>query len=246
MIGRVSEVVAGVIVGRPSLGFVIVATIALLWLVLAMAAYLVVFRAYHRARREYRSRRLAAYQPAIELVLMEEPHAAVVAALTPRLAGDGDCVQELVTENMRHLSGPPFETLRRASVELGFVDDNLRALRSWDRHRRGHAMERLGLLRCEEAVPGLVRALAREDLDLKLVAMRALAAIGDPAALPPILDAAAALPPGLLPRLASVMLEFGAPGRDAVRELMNRRAADFPQASVPALLKELSQDWGAA
>jgi HEAT repeat protein len=107
-------------------------------------------------------------------------------------------------------------------------------------------MERLGLLRTVEAVPGLVRALAREDLDLKLVAMRALAAIGDPSSLPAILDAAQVMPPGLLPRLASVMLEFGEPGRDAVKELMNRRSADFPQASVPALLKELAQDWGAA
>jgi hypothetical protein len=241
----VSAVLGAVIVGRPSLGFVIVATVAMLALVIGMSAYLVIFRAYHRARREYRERRLAAFQPAIELVLMEEPYSAVLEALRPRLSGDGDIVQELITENMRHLQGPPFETLRRAAVELGFVRDNLRALRSWDRHRRGHAMERLGLLRSKEAVPGLVEALSQEDLDLKLVAMRALAAIGDPSALTRILQAAESLPPGLLPRLASVMLEFGAPGRDAVRELMNRRAGDFPSASVPLVLRELAQDWGA-
>ncbi len=227
------------------MAFVIVATIVLLLIVLAMSAYLLILRARIRLRSRYRAGRAALYRPGIEFVLMEEPYGAVLEALRPRRWGDDDIVQEVMVESMRHLEGEPFETLRRAAGDLGFVADNERRLDSRDRHRRGHAMERLGLLRAKKAVPRIVELLLVEKMDLQLVALRALAAIGDPSVLPHFVAVAGRMPPGLLPRTASIMLEFGAPGRDAVRELMNLRAADFPEASVPDLLKSLAQDWGA-
>ncbi|MBI3288375.1 MAG: HEAT repeat domain-containing protein [Elusimicrobia bacterium] len=244
MLDRALWAVGIVAEGRPSMGFVIVTTIVLLGIVLVMSAYLMVLRAYINFRARYRARRGALYAPGIELVLMEEPYEAIRDALRPRRWGDGDIVQEVIVDSMRHLQGAPFELLRRAAVEFGFIGENLRALRSWDRHRRGHAMERLGLLRDRQAVPHILALLSAETLDMKLVALRALAAIGDHETLPHFLAAAERMPPGLLPRTASMMLEFGAPGRDAVRELLNHRSGDFPAASVPDLLRELSQDWG--
>lgn len=245
MLERVLNAIGVVAEGRPSMAFVIVSTVVLLWIVLTMSAYLIVLRCWIRLRKDYRERRAALYRPAVELVLMEEPYETVLAALRPRRWGDGDIVQEVIADSMRHLQGYPFTILCRAAAELGFIDDNMRLLRSLDRHRRGHAMERLGLYRAADATPAIVTLLEKEELDMKLVALRALAEIGDPKALPHFVTVARAMPPGLLPRTASLMLEFGAPGRDAVRELMNARAEDFPATSVPDLLKELAQDWGA-
>lgn len=245
MLARVLNAVGVVAEGRPSMAFVIVATIVLLWLVLAMTAYLLVLRAWIRIRARYRAQRATLYRPAIELVLMEEPYETVLGALRPKRWGDGDVVQEVIVDSMRHLQGEPFEVLLRAARELDFIDDNVRALDSWDFHRRGHAIERLGLLRATGAQPRILKLLETEGMELKLVALRALAAIGDPSILPYFLAVAIRMPPGLLPRTASMMLEFGAPGREAVAELLNRRSADFPSTSVPDLLRQLAQDWGA-
>lgn len=246
MLDRVIQAVGVVAEGRPSMAFVIVATIVLLWIVLAMSAYLLVLRAWICVRGRYRDRRAALYRPAIELVLEEAPYEAVRDALRPRRWGDADIVQEVIVESIRHLQGEPFEVLRRAARELGFIADNLRALGAWDRHRRGHAMERLGFLRARKAQSRIVELLHAEEMDMKLVALRALAAIGDPGVLTHFVTAASRMPPGLLPRTASMMLEFGAPGRDAVRELLNRRSGDFPVSSVPDILHELAQDWEGA
>lgn len=246
MLERVLRAVAVVTAGRPSMRFVIVSTFLLLAVVLAMSAYLLVLRAWFSLRGRYRASRARLYQPAIEKVLMEEPYEAVLAALRPRRLGDGEVVQEIVVESMRYLEGAPFETLRRAATELGFVETNMRALDSWDSHRRGHALERLGLLHSAAAIPRMMAVLRDDRLDLKLVALRGLAEIGDPAVLPEFVAAAEKMPPGLLPRTASIMLQFGAPGRDAVRDLLNTRAADFPPASTPDILRQLSQDWGAS
>lgn len=215
----------------------------LFWLVIALAVYMVLFRAYHRLRDRYRESRAAVYRPAIELVLMEEPFDAVLAALRPRRPGDGDVIQEVMLDSMRHLQGPPFETLRDAARRLGFVDANLRGLNASGRHARGRAIDRLGVMRLPEAVGPLAVRAEREDLELKLVALRSLAAIGDPACLPVFVTAAETIPPPLLPRLASLMFEFGKPGRAAVVEIVNRNPRLFPPLSVRDILLQLAQDY---
>lgn len=207
-----------------------------------LGAYMVLFRAYHRARREYRDRRAALYRPAIELVLMEEPYEKVLAALRPRRWGDDDISQEVMIESMRHLEGPPFETLRRAAEELGYVDADIRGLRSPNRHRRGRAMDALGVMRSRRALPALLESLDREDLELRLVALRALAAVGDPSALPAFVGQAEVIPPPLLPRLISLVFEFDAPGRRAAAEIINRRPNAFPPGAVRDILMQFAAD----
>lgn len=209
-----------------------------------LGAYMVLFRAYHRARRDYRERRAALYRPAIELVLMEEPYEKVREALRPRRWGDGDIAQEVMLEPMRHLEGPPFETLRRAAEDLGFVDDDIRGLRSPNHHRRGRAMEALGVMRSRRSLPFLLESLEREGLELRLVVLRALAAIGDPSVLPAFVAAADGLPPPLLPRLISLTFEFDEPGRRAAAEIINRHPADFPSGSVRDILMQFAADMG--
>lgn len=107
-------------------------------------------------------------------------------------------------------------------------------------------MAALGFMRAPEAVPALVCAVAVERLELKLAALRSLAAIGDPAALPAFVQASLTLPPPLLPRLASLVLEFGSPGRDAAREIINRHPHSFPPGVVADILQEIAQDLGGA
>jgi len=243
MFERMRHVLTIIATARPSMAFVIAVTILLLFVVLAMSAYLLILRAALRQRLRYRARRAELYRPGIELVLMEEPYELVLAALRPRRWGDGDIVQEVMFESIRYLKGPPYETLRRAAMELGFVAVNLSHLYSRDLHRRGHAIERLGLLRAETAIPRLFELILVDRMDLKLVALRALAAIGDPSVLPRFMSLTDRLPPALLPSAAALMIEFGDPGRNAARELLTLRKAEFPTASIPTLLALLAQEW---
>ncbi|MDE2491981.1 MAG: hypothetical protein KGM24_14130 [Elusimicrobia bacterium] len=204
------------------------------------------FRAYHRTRAHYRERRAALYRPGIEAALMEEPADAVCAILRPRRWGDADIVQEVMVEAMRHLEGGAFETLRQAALRLGLSERALRDLRARDRHRRGRALDRLGVLRPAEAVPAILSVLDEQPLELKLVALRALAALGDHTVLPRLVREADALPPPLLPRLISLLLEFDAPGRRAAVDLINRHPRAFPPSAVRDILRHLSVDFGTA
>lgn len=229
---------------RPSLSVIVLASLGLFWLVVALSAYMLLFRFYHSTRARYRASRALLYRPAVELALMEESQERIESALRPRRWGDADVIQDVLSEAMRHLQGPPFDALRTAALRLGLVARAQRALQARALHQRERAMEALGFLRVAEAVPSLIRALSEERMELKLGALRALAAIGDPAALPAFVAAAETLPPPLLPRLASLALEFGPPGRDAAREIVNRHPRSFPPGVVADLLQALAQDDG--
>ena len=232
--------------GRFSLHLVIVASLLLAWSVILLAFYMVAFRAYHRLRARYRNSRAALYRPAIELVLMEEPYERVLETLRPRRWGDADVVQEVMIESMRHLAGPPFETLRRCALDLGLVAQDIATLRSGGRHRRGRAMEALGIMHSREGVPGLVAALDKEPLDLRLVALRALAAIGDESALPAFVAQADRVPRPLLPRLISLTFEFQEPGRRAAAEIINKYPQALPPAAVRDILLQFAADYETA
>jgi hypothetical protein len=97
-------------------------------------------------------------------------------------------------------------------------------------------------MRAPQAVVGILDILGREPMDMKLVALRSLAAIGNPAVLPYFLKAADRLPPPMLPRLASLMLEFGAPARHWIGELINRHREAFPPRVIQEVLKETAAD----
>jgi hypothetical protein len=232
--------------GRLGLEFVVVFSLVLFWSVAALMVYMAFFRAYHRARLAYRGSRAALYQPSIELALMEEPLDVVAAALAPRRVGDADIAQEVAVEAMRHLEGAPYETLRMACFRHGFAARDVEELRSSNRHKRGRALDRLGVLRPPQASEEILSVLAAQPLDLKLVALRSLAAIGDRAVLPRLVEEADRLPPPLLPRMASLLFEFGPAGRSSVVELVNRHPREFPPAAVADILRQLASDFESA
>ena len=170
--------------GRISFQLVIATTIVLFWITFVLFVFTILFRIYQHLRLRYRTARRRLYDPAIEKVLMEEPLEEVIAALRPRRWGDGSVVQEVMVDNMRYLKGPPFDTLCTAAQRLGVVERNLAALKSRSKLRRGTAMDALGVMRAPQAVVGIIAILDQESMDMRLVALRALAAIGNPASLP--------------------------------------------------------------
>ena len=226
--------------GRPSLQFVVIASIALFWLVLALTAYLLLLRTYHHFWALWRARRRKVFEPAVEKVLLEEPFEDVLAAFQPLLPGDEEAAQAVMTEAMTHLLGPPFETLRTAARRLGFVELNLSRLQSTRRHIRGRAMEILGIMHVAESRGALIRAAYEERLDLKLVALRSLALIKDPKDLVHFVAVARRLSPAMLVRLASLMMEFGPSAKPYIVELISQHPAAFPERAMKLLLAEIA------
>lgn len=224
--------------GRFSLQAVVYASFVLFAVVCALMAYILAYRLWLLARHKYRQRRRALYEPGIEKVLLEEDPKTILEAFRPRRWGDADIVLDVILDSAQHLTGPPFELLRRTAFELGLVERCLRELRCRRTLRRGRAMEALGLLRVPQAVVALIDILEKEPLDLKLTALRALAQIADPAVIPYFLRAAQTLPPPVMVRLVSLLLEFGAPGRAALPELIQRR----PEAFSPRVMRLILQE----
>ena len=193
---------------------------------------MILFRTYHRLRDTYFGRRKALYEPAIEKVLMEQPLEEIVKALRPKRWGDEAVAQEVVIEAMRHLKGPPFATLNEVAYQLGFIERNLQALRSRDEDGRGGAMDALAVMRSSQAIVVILDILDHEPIHMKLVALSCLAAIGDPAVLPFFVRISDRLSPALMVRLASLMLEFGAPAHKRIEELIKRHPTSFFAASA--------------
>lgn len=225
-----------------NLAFVVWTSIGLFWLVILMSLYMLCYRTYYHIRRRYEASRKALYDPAVEQVIMEEPLEEIIAALKPRRWGDEMIVQGVILEAARHLTGPPFLVLKSAAENLGVVARNLKELRSKNPHKRGRAMEAIGILRCAEASGRLKELLMSEPMNLKLVALRALTAIGDPAILPSFVEVSDRLQPSVMMRLAALMLEFGRPGRQAIVALVNRHPEGFHPRALAELLRELASN----
>lgn len=224
--------------GRPSLRLVVLASVALSGTALLLSAAMLLLRLWLAARGAWRARRARFFQGGVEKALLEAPDAEVLEAFRPRLPGDAGIVQDEIKEAMRHLRGAPFDALLQAARSLGFVEANLRDLRRPGKSARARAMEALGVMRAQEAVGPLLDSVERESMELRLVALRSLALIGDPSALPAFVKASDRFSPAMLVRLVSLMLEFGAPARPRVAEVIARRPEAFPPRVMRLLLSE--------
>lgn len=232
---------AALAAGRPSLQLVVVFTAVFAWLALGLFLYMLAFALAQKLRSAYEASRRALYEPAIEAVLGEEPVERVVEAYRPRRLGDADVVLAVMVEAMRHLKGPPFENMLEAAERLGLIERSLARLDSGSEGVRGRAVEALGMMGVRRAVPRLVAALDREPRGMQLVILRSLAAIKDPSSLPAFVSAARRLPAPMLPRLASLMLEFGAPAVPVLRSLINENPGAFPPAALAELLRLVAE-----
>jgi hypothetical protein len=228
--------------GQLSLRFIVLTTVVLFWIAAVLIGYMLILRTYYHLRAKYLASRRKLYEPAVEMVLMEEPREKILEAFRPRRWLDEEPVQEVLLEAMEHLIGDSFALLQGVAVELGFVERNLKLLKSSNHFRKGNAMEALGIMKAPAAIPVLIAMMPELTQDMKLSALRALALIGDPSALPSYRSAADALPQAMLPRLASLMLEYGKAAAPYIQSLVR----DHPHAFPPRVMQLLRAETAAA
>ncbi|HEU4680432.1 MAG TPA: HEAT repeat domain-containing protein [Gemmatimonadales bacterium] len=125
---------------------------------------------------------------------------------------DLDALEAVLEEQARTATGRP-GWLVEVYDRLGLVDkyiDKLRSARKW--RDRAFAAELLGRVGSAKAVPVLletVNATRTEDSDVREIALRALARIGDPGAVDPLIRALASADVWLAPRIADILTRHG-------------------------------------
>src|SRR4051812_42578296 len=125
---------------------------------------------------------------------------------------DLDALEAVLEEQARGATGRP-EWLLEVYDELGLVDKYIEKLRSARKWRdRAFAAELLGRVGGAKAVPALletVQATRTEDADVREIALRALARIGDPLAVGPLIIALGTAESWLAPRIADILARHG-------------------------------------
>lgn len=117
----------------------------------------------------------------------------------------------------------------RLFEKLGYAEYDMKALKSANRWRQAMAAERLGHMRCTEAIPALVESLESRNTDLKLMAVHALGLMGDTSALP-----------HLMKKLKAGISE----GEELSRRVLTSSIISFGAAATRDLITALSDpDW---
>jgi HEAT repeat protein len=125
---------------------------------------------------------------------------------------DLDALEAVLEEQARTSTGRP-GWLLQVYDQLGLVDkyiEKLRTARKW--RDRAFAAELLGRVGSAKAVPALletVQSTQTEDVDVREIALRALARIADPQAVGPLIAALANADPWLAPRIADILARHG-------------------------------------
>ncbi len=204
-------------------GFVFLATsFVLVGSVIGLCVLLFVHRGMKQFSEARFERRLVRYTELISRlrVASSVDIDSLVAEL--RTVHDGT-LQEAIIDSGRHgASEQSSRELTRLYEILGIAAryiDQLEHSSSWE--QRALAAERLGHIGSAAAVPALlrvVRDVRDEDDDVRGAALRALGRIGDPLALPPLIEALGAAEASLPPRIAEIIIKFG---ETAVRPLID-------------------------
>lgn len=117
----------------------------------------------------------------------------------------------------------------RLFEKLGYAEYNMKAVRSGNRWEQAMAAERLGHMRCREALPVLIEALESSNTDLKLMAVHALGLIGDASA---------------LPHLMKMLRSTISAGEEVSRKVLTSSIISFGAVATRDLIRELSSpDW---
>jgi HEAT repeat protein len=114
----------------------------------------------------------------------------------------------------------------------GAVDAALRDLRAHSRVRRARAAETLGNLGRRDAVPGLCDLLGDPHAEVRVVAVRALGRIADPAAAPDLIAVLAAPQPAPSQLVAHALIQLGPAAEPALVTALRHRS---PLVRVTAL-----------
>ena len=179
--------------------------------VLAILAWLLYSAYLNRLERRLAARK-GPYRELIEGLATRERELLGPAIHQLRTYRDFAVLEALLEEQARASAERP-AWLLDAYDRLGLVEkyaDRLRSARRW--RDRAFAAELLGRIGNAKAVPALletVQATRREDADVREIALRALARIADPQAVPPLVAALRAAEPWLAPRVADILARHG-------------------------------------
>jgi HEAT repeat protein len=155
---------------------------------------------------------------------------------------DLDALEAVLEEQARTATGRP-GWLLEVYDRLGLVDkyiDKLRSARKW--RDRAFAAELLGRVGGAKAVPVLletVSATRTEDSDVREIALRALARIGDPGAVEPLIRALATADAWLAPRIADILTRHGKPVIGPLLVVLNDSAPQPARAWAANVLGEV-------
>jgi len=171
------------------------------------------------ARRKGLYRELVAELAARERALLE-PEIRRLATLL-----DLEALEAVLEEQASATAERP-AWLLDAYDRLGLVDRYVERLRSARRWReRAFAAELLGRVGNAKAVPALletVQATRTEDADVREIALRALARIGDPRAVEPLIEALTTADVWLAPRIADILSRHGPMVTDPLLALLDQ------------------------
>ncbi|HEX5574955.1 MAG TPA: HEAT repeat domain-containing protein, partial [Gemmatimonadales bacterium] len=155
---------------------------------------------------------------------------------------DLDALEAVLEEQARTATGRP-GWLLDVYDELGLVDKYIDKLRNAGRWRdRAFAAELLGRVGGAKAVPALlstVQATQSEDSDVREIALRALARIGDPGAVEPLVAALANADSWLAPRIADILARHGDLAVDPLLDLLSSKGHDSARAWAANVLGEV-------
>lgn len=155
---------------------------------------------------------------------------------------DFEALEAVLEEQARGATERP-AWLLDAYDRLGLVDKYVTRLRTATRWReRAFAAELLGRVGNAQAVPALldvVAATRTEDADVREIALRALARIGDPRAVKPLVEALKHSEVWLVPRIADILTRHGALSVDPMIAFLEDPARHPARAWAASILGEV-------
>jgi HEAT repeat protein len=155
---------------------------------------------------------------------------------------DLDAFEAVLEEQARTATGRP-SWLLEVYDQLGLVDkylDKLKYARKW--RDRAFAAELLGRVGSAKVVPALlatVEATQTEDSDVREIALRALARIGDPGAVVPLVAALRSADAWLAPRIADILARHGEAAVDPLLAVLADSGPTSPRAWAANVLGEV-------
>ena len=155
---------------------------------------------------------------------------------------DFEALEAVLEEQARGTTERP-GWLLDAYDRLGLVDKYVTRLRTATQWReRAFAAELLGRVGNAKAVPALldtVAATRTEDADVREIALRALARIGDPRAVAPLVEALKHSEVWLVPRIADILTRHGALSVDPMIAFLEDPARHSARAWAASILGEV-------
>ncbi|MDQ0365095.1 HEAT repeat domain-containing protein [Catenuloplanes indicus] len=200
------------------------AAIIVMACVLALLAVAVVIVRVVRRWRVRQRTRIAAGPRRLMLALIADPDPDGVEELARLPAVSWRAVEPTATALLGKVRGDAHTSLVTVFRRRGLADLALTELGARSHVRRARAAELLGNLRAADAVQGLCGLLDDPHAEVRLVAVRALGRIGDPAAAWRLLASLARAEPTSVQMVALALTQCGAGTEAALRAALDHRA----------------------